>query len=238
MSEKEIYRANEIEPKWQSRWEDARVAFVDTAVPTAKKFYMLMMFPYPSGDRLHVGHGRNYILGDAVYRYFRMKSREALNPMGWDAFGLPAENAALKSGVHPRLYTSRNIVEMKRQFRSWGILYDWSKELASCDPEYYRWNQWIFLQMWKKGLAYRRKAPVNWCPGCRTVLANEQVIEGRCERSGDPVEPRDLEQWFFKITEYAESLLSGLDGLEQWSDKVKTMQRNWIGKSEGAEVDF
>ena len=238
MSEKEIYRASEIEPKWQARWEEARVAFVDTAEPTARKFYMLMMFPYPSGDRLHVGHGRNYILGDAVYRYFRMRSRAALNPMGWDAFGLPAENAAIKSGVHPRLYTSRNIAEMKRQFRSWGILYDWSKELASCDPEYYRWNQWIFLQMWKKGLAYRRKAPVNWCPGCRTVLANEQVVEGRCERSGDPVEPRDLEQWFFRITQYAESLLSGLDALDHWPDKVKTMQRNWIGKSEGAEVEF
>ena len=239
MSDQPGFDPSAFEAKWQERWADARVAYVDTAEAAGpEKFYMLMMFPYPSGDRLHVGHGRNYILGDAVYRYFRMRGRKALNPMGWDAFGLPAENAAIKSGVPPREYTSRNIVAMKAQFRAWGILYDWSKELASCDPSYYRWNQWIFLKMWERGLAYRRKAPVNWCPGCRTVLANEQVIDGRCERSGDLVETRDLEQWFFKITEYAERLLSGLDALSDWPEKVKTMQRNWIGKSSGASIRF
>jgi leucyl-tRNA synthetase len=239
MSEKTVYQPAAFEAKWQKRWAESRVSFVDTAAdPGASKFYMLMMFPYPSGDRLHVGHGRNYILGDAVYRYTRMRGRKALNPMGWDAFGLPAENAAIKSGVHPRRYTTRNIAEMKRQFEAWGILYDWSKELASCDPAYYRWNQWLFLRMWERGLAFRKKAPVNWCPGCRTVLANEQVIDGRCERSGDPVETRDLEQWFFKITDYAERLLAGLDGLDDWPEKVKTMQRNWIGKSQGADVRF
>ena len=149
------------------------------------EFYMLNMFPYPSGSRLHVGHGRNYILGDALYRCMRMAGRKALNPMGWDAFGLPAENAAIQSGIHPREYTLGNIARMKEQFDALGCLYDWSKELASCDPEYYRWNQWLFLRMWEQGLAYRKTAPVNWCPGCRTVLANEQVVDGRCERSGD-----------------------------------------------------
>jgi len=239
MNEPRGFEPSAFEAKWQERWARERVAFVDTSEAAgAEKFYMLMMFPYPSGDRLHVGHGRNYILGDAVYRYFRMRGRKALNPMGWDAFGLPAENAAIKSGVPPREYTTRNIAAMKAQFRAWGILYDWSKELASCDPTYYRWNQWIFLKMWERGLAYRRKAPVNWCPGCRTVLANEQVIDGRCERSGDLVEPRDLEQWFFKITDYAERLLSGLETLAEWPEKVKTMQRNWIGKSSGASIRF
>jgi leucyl-tRNA synthetase len=195
------------------------------------------MFPYPSGSRLHVGHGRNYILGDALYRRERMAGRKVLNPMGWDAFGLPAENAAIASGIHPREYTLGNISRMKEQLRSLGLLYDWSKELASCDPRYYRWNQWLFLRMWERGLAYRKTAPVNWCPGCRTVLANEQVVEGRCERSDDLVEIRDLTQWFFRITDYAERLLSGLDALD-WPDRVKTMQRNWIGRSDGAEVLF
>jgi leucyl-tRNA synthetase len=166
-----------------------------------------------------------------------MAGRTAFNPMGWDAFGLPAENAAIASGVHPREYTLGNIARMKEQLRSLGLLYDWSKELASCDPRYYRWNQWLFLRMWERGLAYRKTAPVNWCPGCRTVLANEQVVEGRCERSDDLVEIRDLTQWFFRITDYAERLLAGLDDLD-WSDRVKTMQRNWIGRSEGAEILF
>jgi leucyl-tRNA synthetase len=198
---------------------------------------MLNMFPYPSGD-LHVGHGRNYILGDALFRYFRMQGRAALNPMGWDAFGLPAENAAIKRGIHPRQWTVGNIGRMKEQFGRWGILYDWSKELASCDPEYYRWNQWLFLQLHKRGLAYRGKAPVNWCPQDQTVLANEQVVEGRCERCGTLVEQRELEQWFFKITAYADRLDAGLDTLEHWPDKVKTMQRNWIGRSHGADLEF
>ena len=235
MAEKYDHAA--IEAKWQRRWEGTRAAFVDTSAP-GDKFYMLNMFPYPSASRLHVGHGRNYILGDALYRLERMKGRRVLNPMGWDAFGLPAENAAIASGTPPREYTLANIARMKEQLRSLGLLYDWSKELASCDPAYYRWNQWLFLRMWERGLAYRKQAPVNWCPGCRTVLANEQVVDGRCERSGDAVEIRDLTQWFLRITEYAERLLAGLDALPHWSERVKTMQRNWIGRSEGAEIGF
>jgi len=174
----ERYAPGEIESKWQRRWADARVAYVDTAVP-GDEYYMLNMYPYPSGSRLHVGHGRNYILGDALYRRQRMAGRKALNPMGWDAFGLPAENAAIQSGVPPREYTLGNIARMKEQLYALGCLYDWSKELASCEPSYYRWNQWLFLRMWERGLAYRKTAPVNWCPGCRTVLANEQVEIGR-----------------------------------------------------------
>ncbi len=167
-----------------------------------------------------------------------MNGKRALNPMGWDAFGLPAENAAIQRGVHPRDWTFANIKVMKEQFRRWGILFDWSKEIASCTPEYYRWNQWLFLRMLEKGLAYKKKAPVNWCPSCQTVLANEQVVDGACERCGTPVVQRDLEQWFFRITGYADRLLDGLDGLEGWPEKVKVMQRNWIGRSEGAEIDF
>ncbi len=231
------YDPRAIEAKWQERWERQRAAEVD--LRNAKdKYYMLMMFPYPSGDRLHVGHGRNYILGDALYRYLRMRGRRALNPMGWDAFGLPAENAAIQRGVHPRDWTLDNIKVMKRQFRRWGILYDWSKEVTSCLPDYYRWNQWLFLRMFERGLAYKKRAPVNWCPSCRTVLANEQVVDGGCERCGTPVVQKDLEQWFFRITDYADRLLAGLDQLGGWPEKVKTMQRNWIGRSEGAEVDF
>ena len=231
------YEPRAIEPKWQDRWERQRAAEVD--LRNAKnKCYMLMMFPYPSGDRLHVGHGRNYILGDALYRYLRMRGRRALNPMGWDAFGLPAENAAIQRGVHPRDWTLDNVKVMKRQFRRWGILYDWSKEVTSCLPDYYRWNQWLFLRMYEQGLAYKKRAPVNWCPSCRTVLANEQVVEGACERCGTPVVQKDLEQWFFRITAFADRLLDGLDRLGGWPEKVKTMQRNWIGRSEGAEIDF
>ncbi len=237
------YEHKTIEPKWQERWESRHIAEVDLGEggpnqQAAEKFYMLMMFPYPSGDRLHVGHGRNYILGDALYRYSRMHGRKALNPMGWDAFGLPAENAAIQRGVHPRDWTLDNIRVMKQQFRRWGILYDWSKEVTSCLPDYYRWNQWLFLRMFERGLAYRKKAPVNWCPGCRTVLANEQVSEGRCERCGSEVLQKDLEQWFYRITEYADRLLDGLDQLPGWPERVKLMQRNWIGRSEGAEIDF
>jgi leucyl-tRNA synthetase len=230
------YEPKLIEEKWQRAWADAKVAEVDVAAP-GDKFYMLNMFPYPSGD-LHVGHGRNYILGDALYRYFRMQGRAALNPMGWDAFGLPAENAAIKRGIHPRQWTLSNIEREKKQFLRWGILYDWSKELASCEPEYYRWNQWLFLQLYRRGLAYRAKAPVNWCPSDQTVLANEQVIDGRCERCNSIVVQRDLEQWFLKITDYADRLDEGLDTLEHWPEKVKLMQRNWIGRSVGADVEF
>ncbi|HKH47057.1 MAG TPA: leucine--tRNA ligase [Thermoanaerobaculia bacterium] len=231
------YEPKALEAKWQDRWERQRAAEVDLR-HARSKYYMLMMFPYPSGDRLHVGHGRNYILGDALYRYLRMNGKKALNPMGWDAFGLPAENAAIQRGVHPRDWTFANIKVMKEQFRRWGILFDWTKEIASCTPEYYRWNQWLFLHMFEKGLAYKKEAPVNWCPSCRTVLANEQVVDGECERCGTPVVQRDLEQWFFRITDYADRLLAGLDGLEGWPEKVKVMQRNWIGRSEGAEIDF
>ncbi|MHB0970111.1 MAG: leucine--tRNA ligase [Thermoanaerobaculia bacterium] len=230
------YDPKTIEPKWQQRWADERVAEVDVAQP-GDKLYMLNMFPYPSGD-LHVGHGRNYILGDALYRYFRMQGKAALNPMGWDAFGLPAENAAIKRGIHPGEWTRNNIAREKVQFQRWGILYDWSKEFASCDPEYYRWNQWLFLQCFKRGLAYRGKAPVNWCPSCATVLANEQVVDGRCERCSSEVIQRELEQWFFRITEYADRLDDGLDSLTHWPDRVKVMQRNWIGRSIGADVQF
>jgi leucyl-tRNA synthetase len=233
----ERYDHAAIDAKWQRLWDEAGAARIDTS-QGENAFYMLNMFPYPSGSRLHVGHGRNYILGDALYRFERMRGRRVLNPMGWDAFGLPAENAAIASGTPPREYTLANIARMKEQLRSLGLLYDWSKELASCDPAYYRWNQWLFLRMWERGLAYRKQAPVNWCPGCKTVLANEQVVEGRCERSGDAVEIRDLTQWFLRITEYAQRLLEGLDALPHWSDRVKTMQRNWIGRSEGAEIEF
>lgn len=231
------YEHRAIETKWQDRWERARTAEVDVRSAQGK-YYMLMMFPYPSGDRLHVGHGRNYILGDALYRFLRMHGKRALNPMGWDAFGLPAENAAIARGVHPRDWTLDNIKVMKQQFKRWGILYDWSKEVTSCLPDYYRWNQWLFLRMLEKGLAYKKMAPVNWCPSCQTVLANEQVVDGRCERCGTEVVQKDLEQWFYRITDYAERLLAGLDALPGWPDKVKVMQRNWIGRSEGAEIDF
>src|ERR1051326_6465222 len=230
------YTPSEIEEKWQRRWADAGVAEVDVTEP-GEKFYMLNMFPYPSGD-LHVGHGRNYILGDALYRFFRMRGRIALNPMGWDAFGLPAENAAIKRHIHPREWTIGNIARMKAQFARWGILYDWSKELASCEPEYYKWNQWLFLQLYKRGRAYRGKAAVNWCPNDQTVLANEQVIDGKCERCKATVIQRELEQWFFKITEYADRLDAGLDTLTEWPEKVRVMQRNWIGRSVGADVEF
>ncbi|HEX9162067.1 MAG TPA: leucine--tRNA ligase [Thermoanaerobaculia bacterium] len=230
------YRPSEIEPKWQQKWSDARVAEIDVAAP-GDKLYMLNMFPYPSGD-LHVGHGRNYILGDALYRYFRMQGRAALNPMGWDAFGLPAENAAIKRGIHPRQWTMSNIVREKKQFQRWGILYDWSKEIASCHPGYYKWNQWLFLKLYERGLAYRGTAPVNWCPEDKTVLANEQVVDGKCERCGAVVEQKELAQWFLKITDYADRLDAGLDKLENWPDKVKTMQRNWIGRSVGCDIEF
>jgi leucyl-tRNA synthetase len=231
------YDHKSIEAKWQDRWETEQVARVDLD-ESGDKLYMLMMFPYPSGDRLHVGHGRNYILGDAVYRYWRMTGRQAFNPMGWDAFGLPAENAAIARGIHPRDSTLDNIGRMKVQFKRWGILYDWSRELASCQPDYYRWNQWLFLRMLEEGIAYKKKAPVNWCPSCQTVLANEQVVDGACERCGSEVRQRDLEQWFYRITDFAERLLDGLDKLDGWPDRVKTMQRNWIGRSTGAEIDF
>ena len=227
-----------IEAKWRDRWEVERVAFVDTAKPAGEGTYLLVMLPYPSGDRLHVGHARTYFLTDALHRFLRQTGVTVFCPMGWDAFGLPAENYAIQKGIHPRTSTLANIAAMKEQFRSWGVLYDWTKEVTTCEPEYYRWNQWFFLRLLEKGLAVRKKSAVNWCPSCLTVLANEQAEGGVCERCTTPVVPRELEQWFLKITDYAERLLEGLDMLGAWPEKVVTMQRNWIGKSTGADLDF
>ena len=234
--EKKLYPFDKIEPKWQKYWEKIKLFRVD-AVDFKNKYYCLMMFPYPSAA-LHVGHGRNYIIGDVVARYKMMKGRGVLTPMGWDAFGLPAENAAMKEGIHPKIATFKNIDYMKKQLRQWGIGYDWSREVNSCTPEYYKWTQWIFLALFKKGMAYKKKQAVNWCPSCNTVLANEQVITGRCERCETQVTQKDLEQWFFKITDYAERLLKDLDKLKEWPERVKIMQTNWIGKSHGVLIDF
>ena len=195
------------------------------------------MYPYPSG-RAHMGHVRNYTFGDLIVRYRTMNGNAVLSPMGFDSFGLPAENAAIKTGVHPRVFTDERIEELRSSIARIGAVYDWRREVKSHDPLYIQFTQWIFLKFFEAGLAYRKKAPVNWCPGCQTVLANEQVLaDGTCERSGDKVEKRDLEQWFFKITDYAQQLLDDLDDLD-WPERVKTMQRNWIGRSEGAEFDL
>ncbi len=204
---------------------------------SGEKYYCLMMYPYPSGD-LHVGHGRNYVIGDALARYKLMEGCSVLAPMGWDAFGLPAENAALAYNIHPAVWTAENIKKMKEQFFEWGVLYDWDREITSCDPMYYRWTQWIFLQLYKSGLAYRKAASVNWCPSCKTVVANEQVIAGACERCGATIAERFLEQWFFKITAFADPLLDDLGQLEDWPERVIAMQRNWIDRSEGQEILF
>lgn len=232
----ELYPFRQIEPKWQKYWEDIELFSMSCDSPKPK-FYCLMMFPYPSGT-LHVGHGRNYIIGDALARYLIMRGYNVLAPMGWDAFGLPAENAAIKENIHPRIYTFRNIEVMKKQFRRWGIGYDWDREVTSCKPDYYRWTQWLFLKLYERGLAYKKKGAVNWCPSCQTVLANEQVVAGTCERCETVVESRDLEQWYFKITDYAQRLLDDLELLGRWPERVKTMQRNWIGRSEGVNIDF
>src|SRR5690348_11675609 len=232
------YAPQEIEPKWQKIWAERGVmkAHDDSPKP---KFYDLVMYPYPSGD-LHMGHARNYVMGDALARMKRMQGFEVLHPFGWDAFGLPAENAAMKHpGLHPEKYTLDNIAESTRDLKMMGILYDWDREVTSCMPDYYRWTQWLFLLMLERGLAYRAMAPVNWCPVDKTVLANEQVINGRCWRHPDvEVEKRDLEQWFLRITDYADRLLDDLASLDKWPQKVRVMQTNWIGRSTGAEVDF
>jgi len=236
------YAHHTIEPLWQKRWEEiglfrARPASGDDA--GRKRSYCLMMFPYPSGDRLHVGHGRNYILGDAVVRYKIMQGMDVLSPMGWDAFGLPAENDAIKKKIAPWVSVRNNITRMKEQFRQWGVGYDWSRELETCSPAYYRWTQWLFLKLYEKGLAYRKAAPVNWCPSCATVLANEQVeADNTCERCGTAVEQKQLTQWFFKITAYADRLIDDLEKLGTWPEKVKTLQRMWLGRSVGARIDF
>jgi leucyl-tRNA synthetase len=228
-----------IEPKWQQRWAANPALYAAEPANCGKpKFYVLEMLPYPSGQ-LHMGHVRNYSIGDALARHMWMRGYNVMHPMGWDAFGLPAENAALKNHVPPREWTLSNIAGMKRQFTRLGMAFDWATEVTTCLPDYYRWNQWFFLRMYERGLAYRKKSKVNWCPECATVLANEQVIDGRCWRHEDTiVEQRDLVQWFFRITAYAQELLDGLDKLDGWPEKVRTMQRNWIGRSEGTEVDF
>jgi leucyl-tRNA synthetase len=230
------YTPAEIEKRWQRVWEDERTWEVTNDPDPRPKSYALVMLPYPSGEP-HIGHLKVYSVGDAVAHFHRRTGRRVLQPMGYDAFGLPAENHAIKTGQHPRVSTETAIREFRAQFRRWGISIDWSRELATCDPDYYRWTQWIFLQLFEHGLAYRKEAAVKWCPNDQTVLANEQVIDGRCERCGHEVEVRQLEQWFFRITDYADRLLDDLDTIE-WPEHVKTMQRNWIGRSEGAEVTF
>jgi leucyl-tRNA synthetase len=227
----------QIDKKWQDYWAKIRLFNVDVKDTSKPKYYCLVMFPYPSSE-LHVGHARNYVIGDAVARYKIMQGFCVLTPMGWDAFGLPAENQAIKHKVHPKRWTYDNIERIKEQLNSWGIGYDWDREVTTCQPIYYKWTQWIFLKLYQKGLAYRKEAYVNWCPHCLTVLANEQVISGRCERCSRDVEQKKLKQWFFKITDFAERLLKDLEGLKDWPEKVKIMQRNWIGKSEGVRIHF
>jgi leucyl-tRNA synthetase len=236
------YEPKSVEAKWQTVWAEERTWEVANPgqpgfEPDKPKAYVLEMLPYPSGEP-HVGHLKCYAVGDAIAHFRRRHGFEVIHPMGYDSFGLPAENNAIKTGEPPRVATERSIESFRRQFRSWGISIDWSRELATHTPEYYRWTQWIFLQLFEKGLAYRTEAPVQWCPKDQTVLANEQVIDGRCERCGTPVVQRNLEQWFFRITDYADRLLADFDALESWPEHVVTMQRNWIGRSEGAEVVF
>ena len=248
MSERR-YDAREIEAKWQAVWAAERTWEVPNGTtqeaggrrpPGAHlrpdKSYVVEMLPYPSGEP-HIGHMKNYAIGDAIAHFRRRTGHRVLHPMGYDSFGLPAENNAIKTGVHPRVATEQSIASFQKAFRSWGVSIDWSREIASHEPSYYRWTQWIFLQLYKRGLAYRKESAVNWCPNDQTVLANEQVIDGRCERCGHEVELRQLEQWFFRITDYADRLLDDLDTID-WPEHVKTMQRNWIGRSVGAEVIF
>jgi leucyl-tRNA synthetase len=229
------YEFDKIEGKWQKEWDQKKAYKTDEA--PGDKYYTLEMFPYPSG-KLHMGHVRNYSIGDVVARFKRMNGKKVLHPMGWDAFGLPAENAAIKHNTHPNVWTWDNIENMRKQLKQLGISYDWDREVASCHPDYYKWTQWLFLLLYNNGLAYKKRSYVNWCPSCATVLANEQVISGECERCGSPVTKKDLEQWFFKITDYAQRLLDDIEKLEGWPEKVKTMQINWIGRSEGASINF
>jgi leucyl-tRNA synthetase len=232
----EKYLFNAIESKWQKKWEDEKI-YRKVEDPDKPKYYVLEMFPYPSGN-LHMGHVRNYSIGDVVARFKTMEGFNVIHPMGWDAFGLPAENAAIQRNIHPAEWTWANIANMEKQLKSIGLSYDWEREVATCHPDYYKWTQWLFLEFYKRGLVYKKKSGVNWCPSCATVLANEQVVEGKCERCESEVEKKDLSQWFFKITEYADRLLDDLQKLPGWPEKVKTMQSNWIGKSIGAEVVF
>ena len=234
----ERFDPHSFETKWYERWQQDPSLYRAEPTSTKPKYYVLEMLPYPSGA-LHMGHVRNYAIGDALARYMWMNGYNVLHPMGWDSFGLPAENAAISNNTPPREWTLRNIANMKAQMKRLGFAYDWSREVTTCFPEYYRWNQWFFLKMYERGLAYRKKSRVNWCPQCATVLANEQVVDGCCWRHEDtPVEQRELEQWFLRITNYSEELLRDLDKLPHWPEKVVTMQRNWIGRSQGALVDF
>jgi leucyl-tRNA synthetase len=235
-SVQEKYSFREIEPKWQKKWVEEK-AYKTEENSDKPKYYALAMFPYPSGD-LHMGHVRNYSIADVIARFKRMQGYNVLHPIGWDSFGLPAENAAIKHQTPPADWTWKNIANMQRQLKGMGISYDWDREVATCHPGYYKWTQWMFLEFYKHGLVYKKKAAVNWCPSCSTVLANEQVVDGACERCDTLVTKKNLEQWFFKITDYAETLLNDLDDLPGWPEKVKTMQRNWIGRSEGVEVQF
>ncbi len=230
------YNFKKIEPRWQKIWAD-KDAFHVTEDPDKEKFYCLEMFPYPSG-KLHMGHVRNYSIGDVLARYLHMNGKNVLHPIGFDSFGLPAENAAIKNKTHPAVWTSSNIAEMEKQLRQMGFSYDWDREVCTYKEDYYKWMQWIFIQFYKHGLAYKKENPVNWCPSCQTVLANEQVVEGHCERCGTEVTKKNLSQWYLKITDYADRLLEGLDTLPGWPEHVKTMQRNWIGRSEGTEVVY
>lgn len=231
----EQYDFKQIESKWQAEWAKENLYRADDK--TKPNYYCLEMFPYPSGN-LHMGHVRNYSIGDVIARFKTMHGYNVLHPMGWDSFGLPAENAAIKHGVPPAKWTKENIANMKRQFKALGLSFDWDREATTCMPDYYRWTQWIFLKLYENGLAYKKNASVNWCPGCQTVLANEQVVDGKCERCDSVVEKKSLDQWFFKITDYAQRLLDDLDKLDGWPNKVKVMQENWIGRSEGAMITF
>jgi leucyl-tRNA synthetase len=234
----ERYDAQSVETKWFERWQQDPALYAAESNSTKPKYYVLEMLPYPSGA-LHMGHVRNYAIGDALARYMWMNGKNVLHPMGWDSFGLPAENAAISNNTPPREWTLRNIANMKAQMKRLGFAYDWSREVTTCLPDYYRWNQWFFLKFYERGLAYRKKSRVNWCPKCATVLANEQVVDGCCWRHEDTlVEQRDLEQWFLRITDYSEELLRDLEKLGNWPEKVRTMQRNWIGRSEGALIEF
>lgn len=232
----EKYNFREVEPKWQEFWRKNNYfkSYVEAEKP---KYYVLEMFPYPSGEP-HMGHIKNYVIGDVVARYKHFQGYNVLHPMGWDAFGLPAENAAIKYKIHPAVWTKNNIQKMKNTLIKMGISYDWDREISTCQPDYYKWTQWMFLQLYKRGLAYKDKSVVNWCPSCQTVLANEQVVEGRCERCETEVDKKELSQWFFRITAYAQRLLEDMELLKEWPERVLTMQRNWIGRSEGARVEF
>ncbi|MCK5097039.1 MAG: class I tRNA ligase family protein, partial [Desulfobacteraceae bacterium] len=232
----EHYNPVDVEPKWQKYW-DKNQTFKVKEDKSKEKYYLLEMLPYPSG-KIHVGHVRNYTIGDVVVRYKKMKGFNVIHPMGWDAFGMPAENAAIENNTHPAAWTYENISAMRYQLKKMGFSYDWDREIATCRPEYYKWEQWLFLKMFEKGMAYRKESYVNWCEKCQTVLANEQVESDKCWRCNENVQQKKLWQWFFKITDYAEDLLEHCNKLPGWPDKVTRMQANWIGKSSGSEVKF